>query len=176
METVTIACIGVIGRSNELLHISVFPPHESLQFKFSLILNSCLDIIEMKQQHVSVDQDLGLLHVLDEKFAAYGWLTNTGVKFILIVDMLPKSSSHDGNGRELLLQTDLQQADLRPVFQALQSAHIKLSQNPFHSLNDGASSMSTHSQHCQSCTRAYTQAVLSCVSGQRATRRGGGRA
>lgn len=34
-----------------------------------------------------VDQDFGLLQAVDERLAMYGWLTNTGVKFVIIVDM-----------------------------------------------------------------------------------------
>lgn len=101
-----------VNVQNNPLHISVLPPHENLHFKFSLLLNSCLDIIELRQQHVSVDQDLGLLHVLDERFAAYGWLTNTSVKFIIIVDMMGNS---DVAGAGLQSGLGLQQGDLKPV-------------------------------------------------------------
>lgn len=113
MDAPSIACVGVIGKlvcvvlcrfldvivanncfwQNNPLQISVFPPHEGSRFSFHLFLNSCLDIFAIRQQHVSVDQDLGLLHAFDERFAAYGWLTNTGVKFVVIVDMMGKNAS-----------------------------------------------------------------------------------
>jgi hypothetical protein len=31
--------------------------------------------------------DFGLLHAIDERLAAYGFETNTGVKFVVVVDM-----------------------------------------------------------------------------------------
>ena len=138
----SIVCIGIIGRSvrphqttytshptqtshtaslanhliqqNQPLHITILPPHESSHFKFSLLLNSCLDIIELRTQHVSVDQDLGLLHVLDERFAAYGWITNTGVKFVVIVDVVGNvGAGSEGGGAGLGM--GMGQGDLKPV-------------------------------------------------------------
>lgn len=32
--------------------------------------------------------DFGLLHAIDERLAAYGFETNTGVRFVVVVDML----------------------------------------------------------------------------------------
>ena len=31
--------------------------------------------------------DFGLLHAIDERLAAYGFETNTGVRFVVVVDM-----------------------------------------------------------------------------------------
>lgn len=31
--------------------------------------------------------DYGLLHAIDERLAAYGWETNTGVRLVAVVDM-----------------------------------------------------------------------------------------
>ena len=93
MSFITVFSLTVDMRQNNPLHISVFPPHEGSRFRFTLFLNSCLDIFAIRQQHVSVDQDLGLLHAFDERFAAYGWLANTGVKFVAIVDAMGKDAS-----------------------------------------------------------------------------------
>jgi trafficking protein particle complex subunit 2 len=51
------------------------------------VLSSCLDIFEARIPHKTADQDFGLLQALDERLATYGWLTNTGVKFIIVIDM-----------------------------------------------------------------------------------------
>lgn len=56
--------------------------------EFSFLLNSCLDIFEIRQKQTAIDQDLGLLQAVDERLAAYGWLTTTGVKFLVIVDVV----------------------------------------------------------------------------------------
>lgn len=69
------------------LHVSLFPPYQNSTIEFSFLLNSCLDIFEIRQKQTSIDQDLGLLHAMDETLAAYGWLTTTGVKFLVIVNL-----------------------------------------------------------------------------------------
>jgi hypothetical protein len=98
---------------NNPLHISLFPSEERAPLEFQFLLSSCLDIFEARLPHKTVDQDFGLLQAVDERLAMYGWLTNTGVKFVVIVDMEgrpvnpfdAKSSSAIG----------LRDADLKPV-------------------------------------------------------------
>ena len=51
------------------------------------MLSSCLDIFEARMPSKPVGQDFGLLQAIDERLAMYGWLTVTGVKFVIIVDM-----------------------------------------------------------------------------------------
>ncbi|EEH18977.2 hypothetical protein PABG_01296 [Paracoccidioides brasiliensis Pb03] len=114
MGSPSIACIGIIGKLNEPLHISIFPPHEASRLELSLLLNSCLDLFEIRRKHTSVDQDLGLLHAFDERFAAYGWLTNTDVKFLIIVDM----SGQPVSGRDekkVPPLVGLRDSDLKPA-------------------------------------------------------------
>ncbi|KAH1301688.1 hypothetical protein KXX16_004662 [Aspergillus fumigatus] len=79
----------------------MFPPYQDSIVNFSFYLNACLDIFEIRQKKTSVGQDLGLLHAIDERLAAYGWLTTTGVKFLIV------------------------------AFRALQTAYVQLLQNPF---------------------------------------------
>ncbi|EAS33216.3 uncharacterized protein CIMG_04240 [Coccidioides immitis RS] len=128
MGTPSIASIGIIGKSDNLLHISVFPPHQSAQVEFSLAFNSSLDVLELRQHDTSVDQDFGLLHALDERFSVYGWLTNTGVKFLIIVDLEGRVAV-PGKFAPL---AGLRESDLKPAFRALQTAYMKLLQNPFY--------------------------------------------
>ncbi|CAK38460.1 uncharacterized protein BO96DRAFT_426068 [Aspergillus niger CBS 101883] len=99
-----IACIGVIGKADNPLHVSLFPPYLESTIEFSFILNSCLDIFEIRRKQTSIDQDLGLLQAVDERLAAYGWLSTTGVKLLVIVDLIgqpivdedPKGSTKSG--------------------------------------------------------------------------------
>ncbi|WEW55591.1 hypothetical protein PRK78_001022 [Emydomyces testavorans] len=128
MELPSIACIGVIGKANNPLHLSVFQPHQGAELEFSLVLNSSLDILELRQHETSVDQDFGLLHALDERFAVYGWLTNTDIKFLIIVDLEGKPAAA---GKSVPL-VGLRDSDLKPAFRALQTAYVKLLQNPFY--------------------------------------------
>lgn len=98
------------------MHIALFPPHLNSYLEFSFLLNSCLDIFDIRQNNKTIDQDLGLLQAVDERLATYGWLTNTGVKFVIVIDMA---------GRELVEEEDkkkkappilgLRESDLKPV-------------------------------------------------------------
>ena len=113
----SIACIGVIGRHNNPLHIALFPAkgagHELQRDKleFHFMLNSCLDIYEARMPSKGVGHDFGFLHALDERIAMYGWLTNTGVKLIIVVDMEGASAE----GMKVTAGLGLRNSDLTPV-------------------------------------------------------------
>ncbi|EKV05298.1 Sedlin [Penicillium digitatum] len=130
-----IACIGVIGKADNPLHISLFPPYSDSTIEFSFLLNSCLDIFDIRCKQTSIDQDLGLLHAIDERLAAYGWLTTTGVKLLIIVDLFGQEEASTGKqaGAEI---NGLRDSDVKPAFRALQSAYIQLLQNPFYFPDD----------------------------------------
>ncbi|KAK2748685.1 hypothetical protein FQN57_000266 [Myotisia sp. PD_48] len=132
----SIVCIGIIGKQNNLLHMSLFGEYAertNSKVEFALILNSSLDIFDMRQQRAPTEQDLGLLHAVDERLCVYGWLTNTGVKFAIVVDL--KTPPY--TGREIPTPVvGLRDSDLKPAFRALQSSYVKLLQNPFYSPDD----------------------------------------
>ncbi|KAL3473736.1 Sedlin [Aspergillus californicus] len=131
-----IACIGVIGKADNPLHTSLFPPYINSSIEFSFLLNSSLDIFEIRQKQTSIDQDLGLLHAVDERLASFGWMTTTGVKFIIITDMIGDlSSTVDINPRGGA-RPSFRESDLKPAFRALQTAYIQLLQNPFYFPDD----------------------------------------
>lgn len=69
-------------------------PHGAIRtpLQFSLILSSSLDIFEARARAnattgAGLSGDFGLLQALDERLAVYGFETNTGVKFVAVVDM-----------------------------------------------------------------------------------------
>lgn len=152
----SIAAIGVIGRHNNPLHISLFPATgtgfeaERDRLEYSFMLNACLDIFEARMPSKGVGHDFGLLHALDERLAMYGWLTNTGVKLIIVVDMEGSAAE----GAKVTAGLGLRGGDLTPVgvtcrergtrpaanrfqaFQALQTAYIRLLRNPFYIPDD----------------------------------------
>ncbi|KAK3331919.1 Sedlin [Cercophora scortea] len=150
----SIACIGVIGRNNNPLHISIFPSYDPSTksfapvrnpLQFSLLLSSTLDVFELRSRSnttsaLGLSGDFGLLHAVDERLAAYGFETNTGTKFVVIVDM--RGRRIDGSvaaglvneSREKRLgaaAVGLREGEMKPVFKAMQTAYIKLLQNPF---------------------------------------------
>ncbi|KAK8212937.1 hypothetical protein M8818_003102 [Zalaria obscura] len=142
-----VACIGVIGRHNNPLHISLFPaegeqePRNKLEFSF--MLSTCLDIFEARMPTKMVGQDFGLLQAIDERLAMYGWLTNTGVKFVIVVDMEGRAQQEGKNAAVL----GLRNSDLTPAFHALQTAYIRLLRNPFYSPDEHSPAhMNTHKQ------------------------------
>ncbi|KAK4951546.1 hypothetical protein LTR10_010522 [Elasticomyces elasticus] len=132
----SIACIGVIGRHNNPLHIALFPATgEGLEqqrdkLEYSFTLNSSLDIFEARMPAKTVGHDFGLLHALDERLALYGWLTNTGVKLVIVVDMEGRTAPTPEAGKVAIL--GLRNSDLTPAFHALQTAYIHLLRNPFY--------------------------------------------
>jgi hypothetical protein len=94
------------------LHIALFPPHKNkpnAQLEFSFILNSSLDIFDLRARDKSrVDQDLGLLHAIDERLSVWGWETGTGTKFAIVLDMWGQEGV-EGTG------LGIREAELKPV-------------------------------------------------------------
>jgi len=115
-QTPSIAAIAVIGRHNNPLHISLFPPSDGERDKleYSFMLNSCLDIFEARMPAKTIGHDFGLLHALDERIAIYGWLLNTGVKLVIVVDMEGRKASDNEAGRTVA-GLALRGNDLTPV-------------------------------------------------------------
>jgi hypothetical protein len=155
---------------NHPLHISIFPSHAPSSsvstgpirtpLQFSLLLSSSLDIFEARARANAstgsgLSGDLGLLQALDERLALYGFETNTGVKFVAIVDMKgrkprEKDSAGSGAGRAkgnekasggasatarnsiATGMAGLRDGEMKIVFRAMQAAYVRLLQNPFY--------------------------------------------
>ncbi|TVY33105.1 hypothetical protein LOCC1_G008000, partial [Lachnellula occidentalis] len=93
----SIACLGVIGKNNNPLHITHFPSYPNqtplrTPLQFALLLASTLDIFEARSKaNVTsgggLSGDYGLLMAVDERLAAYGFETNTGARFVAVVDV-----------------------------------------------------------------------------------------
>lgn len=77
------------------------------------MLSSCLDIFEIRMPHKTVEQDFGLLQAIDERLAMYGWLTNTGVKFVVVIDMEGRPATL--NETKINSAIGIRDADLKPV-------------------------------------------------------------
>ncbi|CAO1600822.1 MAG: hypothetical protein LQ349_008087 [Xanthoria aureola] len=129
----SLACIGLMGKHDNPLHIAIFEPHsaaESAHLEFSFLLNASLDIFELRASDRNrVDQDLGMLQAIDERLSTWGWQTGTGTKFAVIVDMWGKQGRPSTGSA-------IKGEDLKPVFKALQTAYIRLLQNPFYTPDD----------------------------------------
>lgn len=153
---------------NNPLHITIFPSYDPTTqtyapirtpLQFSLLLSGTLDIFEARSRHLAnsggggvgggsmlLSGDFGLLHAVDDRLAAYGFETNTGVKFVAVVDMRGRAASSTsasppssagirggpsapgaGGGG-----VGLRDNELKPVFRAMQTAYVRLLQNPFY--------------------------------------------
>jgi hypothetical protein len=113
---------------NNPLHISIFSSHEPstdtlapirTPLQFSLLLSSTLDIFALRtaRDSTAVSGDFGLLHAVDERLAAYGFETNTGVKFVVIVDMRGRriDASLAGAGAKGASAVGLREGEMKPV-------------------------------------------------------------
>ncbi|KAI1646284.1 snare-like protein [Daldinia loculata] len=167
----SIACLGVIGRNNNPLHITIFPSYDPASntraplrtpLQFSLLLSSTLDIFETRARRAGtaptagatatattatttttpiLSGDFGLLHAVDERLAAYGFETNTGVKFVAVVDMRGRVAGGGGGaGSAGIIRggVGLRETELRVVFRAMQTAYVRLLQNPFYDPDEHA--------------------------------------
>ncbi|KAK6535234.1 hypothetical protein TWF694_001701 [Orbilia ellipsospora] len=132
----SIPVIAIIGKQNNPIYIynSRLPLASTsltTSLDLHLLLHSTLDVFEARLPQKTADQDFGLLFAIDERLAAYGWMTNTSIKFVVIVDQGFNSSSAlstRGGG----LGGAIREADLKPVFKSIHSEYIKLISNPFY--------------------------------------------
>ena len=120
--------VWLICMQNNPLHISLFPAEERAPLEFQFLLSSCLDIFEARLPFKTVDQDFGLLQAVDERLAMYGWLTNTGVKIVVVVDMEGRPAT--ALDSKAATAVGLRDADLKPV-SLFSSAKRHLSDHPF---------------------------------------------
>ncbi|KAK5628769.1 hypothetical protein RRF57_004484 [Xylaria bambusicola] len=145
---------------NNPLHITIFPSYDTTTqtyspvrtpLQFSLLLSGTLDVFEARSRHLAnptavgganmlLSGDFGLLHAIDDRLAAYGFETNTGVKFVAVVDMRGRPAKNaaagSGGGRGSsgggIGGVGLRDNELKPVFRAVQTAYVRLLQNPFY--------------------------------------------
>lgn len=109
--------LKLIQSKDNPLHMSLFPPYSDSGIEFSFLLNSSLDVFEIRQKQTSIDQDLGLLHAVDERLASYGWLTTTGVKFLIIIDLIGEQTSSGIDDTHESAWSSFRESDLKPVCQ-----------------------------------------------------------
>jgi trafficking protein particle complex subunit 2 len=79
------------------------------------MLNSSLDIFEARMPSKTIGHDFGLLHALDERIALYGWLLNTGVKLVIVVDMEGRVATGNAANAAVVAGLGLRNSDLAPV-------------------------------------------------------------
>jgi hypothetical protein len=79
-----------------------------------MMLNTSLDIFDARlPPKAAGSADFGLLHALDERIALYGWMLNTGVKLVIVVDMEGRTAPDAEAAKTAVL--GLRTGDLLPV-------------------------------------------------------------
>jgi len=70
------------------------------------------------------------LHAIDERLAAYGFETNTGARFVAVVDMRGRAVGEVAG--KAMGGLGLREGEMKVVFRAMQMAYVRLLQNPFY--------------------------------------------
>ncbi|KAJ9084026.1 hypothetical protein DSO57_1028408 [Entomophthora muscae] len=112
-----IYCIAIIGKQNNPLYIKNFEPGLYDDLKFHYIAHTSCDLFyERAANGKSQGQYHGLLHVVED-FVVYGYMTNTSVKFIVVLKLNDEI---------------IKDMDMKMIFRNIHSAYVMYVCNPFH--------------------------------------------
>ncbi|XP_036780150.1 trafficking protein particle complex subunit 2-like protein isoform X2 [Manis pentadactyla] len=117
-------CVAVIAKENYPLYIRSVPTENELKFHY--MVHTSLDVVDEKISAMGkalVDQRelyLGLLYPTED-YKVYGYVTNSKVKFVMVVD-----SSN----------TALRDNEIRSMFRKLHSSYTDVMCNPFYNPGD----------------------------------------
>jgi len=126
-----IACAAIVGQEGNPLYLEAFSPRSNADdtLRFSYIVHCALDAIGDKLSAPkrtpgeAADAFLGLLYPTED-YAVYGFVSNTKVKFILVI------------ANASILKDD----DLRAVFKRFHAAYVDAVSNPFYNIGSPISS------------------------------------
>ncbi|EGG14896.1 trafficking protein particle complex subunit 2-like protein [Cavenderia fasciculata] len=116
-----IVCVAVVGKVNDPLFIHDYSGgSEENRLKLNYIVHCSLDIIEEKPgaKKVGNDMYLGLLYPTED-YKVYGYLTNTKIKFIIVV----------------MDSTDIKDNDIRQFFKKLHVLYVQTTSSTFYKPN-----------------------------------------
>lgn len=113
-------CVAVIAKENYPLYIKAAASDNELKFYYTV--HTSLDVVEEKISTVGKNANelrelyLGLLYPTED-YKVYGYVTNTKVKFVIVVE-----SSN----------TNLRDNEIRGMFRKLHNAYVDMLCNPFY--------------------------------------------
>ncbi|XP_070575566.1 trafficking protein particle complex subunit 2-like protein [Ptychodera flava] len=113
-------CVAVIAKENYPLYIKTIPTENELKFHYTV--HTCLDVVEEKVSSVSKSVNdlrelyLGLLYPTED-YKVYGYVTNTRVKFVIVVETSNNT---------------LRDNEIRSMFRKLHNAYTDMLCNPFY--------------------------------------------
>ena len=158
----TIVALSIIGKENQPLYLRAFGQQagggacDNMQgsggeLRFHFICHTALDFVEEKveaQRHASgaggggsgskLDMYLGLLFPFEE-YCVHGYLTNTRIKLIAVVD-----------------EEDAKDAEMRALFRRLHSLYIDTLSNPFFAADAELSSSASFQRQVERIVEAYS--------------------
>ncbi|RGB34131.1 Sedlin [Rhizophagus diaphanus] len=125
MSNIKIQSIAIIGKQNNPLYIKNFSlSHPDLKYHY--IAHTSCDVIEERVGAAgseAADTYLGLLYAMED-LDVYGYITNTRVKFVVVLSV-----------------TDaIKNTDMKNLFKRIHNAYINQVCNPFYNL-DGKKSI-----------------------------------
>src|SRR5262245_21031800 len=91
-SAIPINCIAIIGKSNQPLYLHNYhPAHPDLKYHY--IAHTACDAVDerasagqQKSSSATLEPYLGLLYTIED-LAIYGYMTNTRVKFVVVVSV-----------------------------------------------------------------------------------------
>ncbi|XP_076470581.1 trafficking protein particle complex subunit 2-like protein [Babylonia areolata] len=113
-------CVAVVAKENYPLFIKTTPTNNELQFYYTV--HTSLDVVEEKISSVGKNVNdlrelyLGLLYPTED-YKVYGYVTNTKVKFVIVVESSNSS---------------LRDNEIRTMFKRLHGAYVDMLCNPFY--------------------------------------------
>ncbi|OQR83887.1 trafficking protein particle complex subunit 2-like protein [Achlya hypogyna] len=106
-----ICCVAIVGANNNPLFVRSFDEDDDLSFHY--IVHISLDIIEEKVKMSKDDMYLGFLGPVED-FRVYGYVTNTLVKLVVVVQDAP-----------------IKESEMRVLFTELHKLYVNAMSNPF---------------------------------------------
>ncbi|KAI8834594.1 hematopoietic stem/progenitor cells 176 [Chytriomyces cf. hyalinus JEL632] len=112
-----VLCIAVIGKNNNPLLVKSFSTRHQ-ELKFHYCCHTACDIVEERVAPGSKNLDLylGLLYCIED-LAVYGFMTNTKIKFIVVISMSDAA---------------IKDIEMKNLFRRLHNQYIVLVNNPFY--------------------------------------------
>lgn len=126
-------CVAVVAKENFPLLIQCIPEDDD-ELKFHYTVHASLDVVEEKIVSTAKSSSttdirefyLGLLYPTED-YRVYGYVTNTKVKFVIVVNAS---------------NNQLRDNEIRSMFRKLHNAYTELICNPFYNTGDTITSKS----------------------------------
>uniref|UniRef100_A0A7E4VL42 Trafficking protein particle complex subunit 2-like protein n=1 Tax=Panagrellus redivivus TaxID=6233 RepID=A0A7E4VL42_PANRE len=113
-------CISILAADQPPLYFRCIPCDASRENDLRLFVYSSLDVFDEKATSSRPDQELFLGSLfLNNKFKSYGYLTNTQIKFLAVIDATNPT---------------LKEQDLRALFKKVHQGYSAAICNPFYEL------------------------------------------